>query len=58
MFRITTDTMEEAQAIKQVHKHVCIIGQHYCGIEEENCFKCAEDNICLMCNGKKIEMED
>ena len=58
MFRITTDTQEEALSIKEAHKHTCIMNRHYCEIEEGNCFKCAQDNICLQCNGQKIEMED
>ena len=58
MFRITTDTMEEAQEIKKAHKHACVIGNHYCEIEDHNCYKCSQDNICLQCNGQRIEMED
>ena len=58
MFRITTDTMEEAQEIKKAHKHACVMNRYYCEIEDHNCYKCSQDNICLQCYGQRIEMED
>jgi hypothetical protein len=57
MIRINVDNETELNAIKELHKHTCVIGKCYCEIEDGNCSKCTSDNIELKLNGNIIELE-